>query len=265
MKLTNLSRLHPSRLLPGIQARWAGLKIEIKGNKVTSRGVRLRVDHDVIPTVLKGLLALDRYEGAEARALRAYPPPSLDVIELGGGIGFLSCLLNEHLAPGRTHVVVEPNPHLTDLLESNLELNGCRCEVVEAAYAGDDEPRFLPEARGFEAAGTEARGRASHRVPGISLRSLIERFGIGDFALAMDVEGAELQLFDQEFDVLEDCYWLLLELHPGEVRSTDLTALDRLEQIGLQQRWSQEDRSGNKVVLFERRFGNEAPESPPPN
>lgn len=248
-------RYRPSNVLSGFRTRIAGLRVKLGDGTVTSHDVDLEVDHPAVSIVLKGLLSRGRYEAMEAQAARNYPPPPVDLIELGGGIGFLSVLLNRHIPRDRDHLVIESNPELVTLLESNIERNKASCRVINATYAPG---RNRAPSRSQETAVMSDRSRGEKSEP-ISLQGLKDRDSVEEFALAMDIEGAEYELIRQEPAALDGCRWILGEFHPGHGDSDPEDAFEWLQDKGFQAVHTEEDRTGNVVAVLTREVRQEEP------
>ena len=72
----------------------------------------------------------------EERALiKRWLPNDLPVLEFGGGLGVVSCLVNRKLANPSRHVVVEADPGMISVLERNRNINGLNFTVINKAIA----------------------------------------------------------------------------------------------------------------------------------
>lgn len=195
-----------------------GLLVAATGNVVGCRGVTMHLDGPGIDLGTKGLLASGRYERAEVAAVDAHLPSDLDVVELGGGIGFLACYVNRRLVQGATHVVLEPDPAVAETLERNVLVNGCDVRVDRRAYAPTPGPVGFFRHGSFKMGGSHRQSDRSLTVEGVDLGTLIETYDLGPFTLIADVEGAEADLVAAELDLLEDrCALLVVEFHAAFV------------------------------------------------
>ena len=88
------------------------------------------VDHELRCRFLFG-----RYERPERELLRTYIEPARPVIELGGGLGVIACLINRRLHDPERHVVVEANPSLLPVIDANRRRNDARFSIVHGAIA----------------------------------------------------------------------------------------------------------------------------------
>lgn len=87
------------------------------------------------------------YESIERLLVNRYVPSDTDVIELGGGLGFISCILEQQLVEGRTHVIIEANENLIPVLERTRSHNDASFEIEAAAYAPESEQMQFQTAR----------------------------------------------------------------------------------------------------------------------
>lgn len=210
-----------------IAARFARLA----GDRVTLHGVRLdlsdeRIDADTTRAVFTG-----GYESEERWLAAKHLDWDTDVIELGAGMGYISCYVARHLDRGAELLAVEADEALVDLIETNRSLNGLDFRVCNRAYfPGRDEV-------GFERGDTLLLGRVERQGGGgavstTTLEALAAALDAPRFNLVADIEGAELQLVETELDILrERCETMILELH--EVRRGARESVDeRLRTAG---------------------------------
>jgi len=126
--------LYPNRVYQWIKSHdsvW-GRVVELKGNKIKIEGSTFNVDIPFLTCRQKANFMFDRYERPERIALREFLDPSAPVIEFGGNIGVVSCVVNRRLTNPENHIVVEANPELIPYLERNRKINNCRFQIVNA-------------------------------------------------------------------------------------------------------------------------------------
>lgn len=216
-------------LLAKLYRRW----VQLRGGVVKHKGVTLAVGGDDINKGFYQKL-LTGYEASETDLVDKHVTGTHDVVELGGCVGFVSCYTNAYLEAGRKHIVVEANPNMTKYIERNRDLNGCDFEVVEAAYASDRSSVSFYQHLKVLSGGTVEREsknyEAEYEVPGVSLETLTNRFGLNDFVLVCDIEGAEEDLLRNEGDILaEKCTMVIIELHGDARYETDDLILEMTE------------------------------------
>ncbi|WP_254863552.1 FkbM family methyltransferase [Halovivax gelatinilyticus] len=224
---------------------------------IRSRGVVIDASDKILRSEAHKLL-MGRYEDEIVDFVHTYIPRHYDVVELGGGIGFVSCNIDRRRSGGE-HVVLEPNPEIIPVLKRNRALNDCRFEIVESAYnpAGTDvelavDEQFIKAStvRGLQDVSTTVQ------VPGVDLQWIGETFAIERFVLIADIEGAEVELVDSELEfVLESCPYVVIEYHhfadvDADVRSAKET-LESSELIALDRR---KDDNTEKVIYHNPRF-----------
>lgn len=214
--------------------RWLlGRLVEIGGNHVTVAGLTFSVDNPLITTREKSQLYLGFYEEPEIALAHRHLVRGLPVIELGGGIGVVACVINRRLEHPGDHMVVEANPHLIPTLETNRKLNRCEFQIRNAALAyGDGEIELAVDS--FVTSRVGATGSRVALVPTTTLAKLLEESGFARINLVADIEGAEADLLEREGTLLRDrVQTLILETHPrytGVERTARM--LDSIQALG---------------------------------
>jgi FkbM family methyltransferase len=223
---------------------WLGKLVELRGNIVHIDGCRFSVDSPIISTKFKSEFLFDNYEKPEREAVKRFLDSTLPIIELGGSIGVVSCLANLKLSDPGQHIVVEANPVLIPLLESNRERNRCKFTILPRVVAyGSQQAVFHSNSTNFVGS-TALTHHASDMIVGdiledvevqtITLESVLDQYGFDQCTLICDIEGAEAELIEHEFDVIRrKVKTLIIEVHPyflGEEGVKDLLA--RIEALG---------------------------------
>ena len=193
-------------------------KIFVSNDEVFSpHGISIKVPKDA-DIAIRYLLARGRpYEGPEADMVSKYLPLGMNVIELGGCYGIISALIRKQIGPDARHIIVEANPSLAKICarNANLENTNNMADVVVAAvdYSGAKEIRFAPgpNAHTGHVANNGERG---FTVPTTTLAEQLLKLPKNKFILVCDIEGAELDLFQNEKKALSRAYLLILETHP---------------------------------------------------
>ena len=129
-------------------------------------------------------------------------------------------------------VCVEANPSIQNILRENLQHNAPDRDVSIFAgaisYSGNDTVEFVI---GDDTLSSHiGGGEKAVSVQSLTLSQLIEREGIGSYALVCDIEGAEAELFNGERDAFASCKVIVIELHETTYRDVhyaidDLIAL----------------------------------------
>lgn len=220
----------------GIHARGAiGRRVELHGNQVRLHGLSFSVDNPLITTREKALLYMGIHEAPEIRLTQRYLDVTLPLIELGGGIGVLSCIANRRLLRSRDHVVLEANPELIPTLEHNRGLNGCEFRIVNAALAYDGpETELTINSLAASRVGATDGVQRRVRVAATTLAQVLQPSGFARINLIADIEGAEVDLVEREASLLgSHVQALVLETHPrftGVARTTAM--LERIRSLG---------------------------------
>jgi len=215
---------------------WVGKFIEITGDTVLIDGCRFSVRSPVIPTKLKSRFLFNQYEPSERLALRRFLDPSLPVIEFGGSVGVVACLTNKLLENPRDHVVVEANPDLVPLLQSNRDRNGCQFTVVNKAIAyGSSHVEFFQN-QDFLSSSIQSAAEQKVSVPAITLRDVVNQFGFDRFTLICDIEGGEVELVEHDGDIFRtQVKTLIIEVHEAVVGTGPIRSmLQKLQEYGFE-------------------------------
>jgi FkbM family methyltransferase len=201
-----------------IDNRWLiGRLVEIGGNHVTVDGLTFALDNPLIRTREKSTVCLGLHEAPEVALVRTRLMAGLPVIELGGGIGIVSCNINRRLAHPRDHIVVEANLDLIPALETNRRLNRCEYQIRSAALAYGD-PTTVLSIDSWVTSRVGGRGTRRAVVATTTLAQLLRQSGFAQINLVVDIEGAEADLVEQEGTLLrERVRTLILETHPSVI------------------------------------------------
>jgi len=197
------------------------------------------------------------YEESEANLIRKYLKFGTNVVELGGCYGVISALVRKIIGPNAQHVIVEANPDLAAIcsLNANPDLRSSNTNIVIAAVdcSGTDYVEFLTgnHPHGGQVS-LKSKSEISLCVRTTTLSKLALSIPQGPFALICDIEGAELQLFEKEDEVLSRLSVIILETHPSLYPNglvDEHKILEKIENLGLQ-----EIERDKNVVCFERKY-----------
>lgn len=210
-----------------------GLWVErVADDVVTHDGLAFHLDAESVSVFTKGAIARRRHEREERSLVERHLPRETDVVELGGGVGYLTAFVADRVA-GEV-VVVEANPDLIPVLERNRFANDLEYSVVNAAYTPTNDPIPFPVSSNYKFSSVYKPSERTTVVPGTSLANLVRTYDVDGCALIVDVEGAEVDLVREEGRVLNEvCDWLLIEFHPKITgREEAETAKRRLRTAG---------------------------------
>lgn len=211
-----------------INNKYVGKLVECLGNKVRMDGFVYYVSTPTITTEHKGTLFFGLHEIEEREQVKKFLPSDKYVIELGGGLGVISCLANKRLNQPRNHIVFEANAGMIDVLEANKEKNDCQFVTLNKAIAYGVEWIEFSNEEHFTASrlSNDNKSVDVSRVTAVTLADIVDEFNIGEFSLISDIEGAEQYIIDNELELLSDkCKSIIIEMHPlfiGEDRVAEL-------------------------------------------
>lgn len=194
-----------------------------KSNIITLKcdGVTVDVSASPITDEILYSLLLESYEQEEAKFVREHISSDPNLIELGAGIGYLSCYCDKHINP-RTHIAVEPNPHLQHVIKENKRLNNGTFELIEAAYSYGLEPVTLSITESFLSSRT-SKNDGEVKTRSVNLRTLVDQFDLSTFCLTVDIEGSELDILANEMALLENhCKVIIIEFHDQKKEFADI-------------------------------------------
>ncbi|MBW0007996.1 MAG: FkbM family methyltransferase, partial [Sphingomonas sp.] len=197
------------------------------GNRVRMDGLSYSVSSPNISTGHKSTLAFGLHEMEERELVKCWLPRNLPAIELGGGLGVVSCLTNRLLDDPSQHIVVEANPYMVPVLLRNRDLNGCKFQVVNTAIAYDGETVTFPIDPEFVGSNLAAVGDSAETVA-VEATTLAALADFERFSLIADIEGAEADIILRELPRLRSrVRFAMIELHPyvyGQAKADELMA-----------------------------------------
>lgn len=226
---------------PGPLLAAAGRSFERqKANRQSKRNES--VDLDGCTFTLKGISSVSmrrallnrEYESFERRAAITHVSPEYPVIELGACIGVVACVTNRIISDPTSHVVVEANPSVIQVLEENKRRNHCKFEILNRAIAYSGPSVTFAETTDYW--GNSLQRDSSEAVVTVkttSLGQIVAERGYGAYTLICDIEGHEYDLVRHEADALRGAQTIILETHArmiGEAKTLKL--LESLRIMG---------------------------------
>ena len=200
--------------------------------RIPARGLIIDTRNRCVSPRTVAALRWGIYEKAEANYVREYLRPELDVVELGASLGVITLEILRKQSPPHKLVAVEANPHLIETLKRNIQ-NNCQRDdvaVVNAAvdYRGQAQVPFSirPDNLISNVDGSLAEQTL---VRSITLRDIVQTYGINNYSLVADIEGAEAGLIMNESETLRSCRQVIIELHETTYEGTTFT-IDALAQ-----------------------------------
>lgn len=185
-----------------------------RNSPLTYHGVALPLDMPVFDNRVRHAFATGSYEATEVELIDKYVEGPYDVIDLGASTGFSTVYALKRLDEGARGVAVEANPEMVDVIHAVRELNGVDFDVKHAAYQpGQREATFHVHGKTVSSS-TKRPGEREITVQAVSLDDILSEYELGEFICLADIEGAEIDLVQDELDVLEEhCRLIVVELH----------------------------------------------------
>ena len=221
-----------------------GFRRLVNTKTVTIDGITVSTKLDAINKRVRDGLFKGTYEQPERDLVRAALTANDRVLEIGGGVGFVS-LLCAKICGAENVLTYEANPAMAKIIRHNYELNALTPNLRSRAITakGGDITFFVNDNIISSSVHERKDGRAE-TVPADALDEIITEWK--PTALVMDIEGAETNVLAQTD--LNGVQKIILELHPhitGEPAIVSLKA--HLQKLGFR-----EDRSVSKSILFTR-------------
>jgi FkbM family methyltransferase len=224
----------------------AGLYFTIFVKKYKRNGVVLHVPFDLTDYKFRGRFVLNTYEVEEAKYLKKYLPKNSKVLELGGCLGYVSCLINKALEEKGMQVTLEANPKLIHWIEKNKEANKCSFIVENTIISNKSENTFYIHDR-IVGGSTKRETAEPIVVQGISIEALEKKYDIDFDTLVMDIEGGELDLIKGFRHKISSFKRIFIETHPfGGMLS--YSEVEECERILMELGFKLEVRDGNFQV-----------------
>ena len=204
-----------------------GFGFDLAGATYRVEGCQFEIPVRLTDRLYRSAFVLGEYEAGERKLIREFLRADDRVIELGGCIGVLSCLVNSLLSSPCRHLVVEANPELIPLLKRHRLLNRACFAIEECAVSIEPEVtfavhRFMTHGGVFTQGGTRRI-----RVRGRSLADLHDSHGPFN-ALLIDVEGSELEILRISSTLLLQYRLVIIELHKEIVGAEGLEECRRI-------------------------------------
>lgn len=103
-------------------------------SEIVINGVRLDISSPEISTRLVEKMKLGFYEAQEAKRIKTAAQKGDRLLQIGAGLGFLSCIAAQtQLFEAIT--VVEANPQLIGTIKRNHQINNAECDVLNVVLS----------------------------------------------------------------------------------------------------------------------------------
>jgi FkbM family methyltransferase len=203
--------------------RWKGYRFQLPRKGVTKTN---------IASILWGF-----YESAEIRLIQKYLDPTLDVVEMGGSLGIVSGHIASKLNADRKMISVEANPFLLENIRTNMARfakPGLDYEAWNFAVQYHEEEVAVHISADNTESGVGRKSvqtKESILARTITLKEIIQRKQIGEYALVCDIEGSEIEIVLYDLSSLNHCRQLFIELHEVDHNGRHYTPDDILNML----------------------------------
>lgn len=187
------------------------------------------VPFDMTDIKFRGYFPIDFYEKQERRFLKDFLPKDATVLELGACLGIVSCITNRLLEHPERHVVVEANPTLIPIIETNRDRNQCQFKIENCMISNRKTNEFFI-GKSILMSSNRRQTTQQITVKGCSIPDLEQKHNLRFDILFMDIEGGELSVLRENKAKLPDFRVIFMETHPhSEILSAD--EIDECNQI----------------------------------
>jgi FkbM family methyltransferase len=207
--------------------------------------------HGHVVTVLPGDKGISRelsiyqtHEPLATRLLQQFLKPGMNVVDIGGNLGYYA-LLEAHTVGDTGRVIaIEPVAVNFDQLSKNVEANGYRNILLHNVAIGASNgtaPMYLSEKSNWHSLHRTARTTREITVRVSTLDALLAQHQLPSVDLIrMDLEGYEVEVIQGMAETVENYSpRLLVELHPHVVGAEAmLEYLRQLEAYGYELDWA---------------------------
>lgn len=209
-----------------------GLRRLFCAKTVTLEGIVISSELTRVSKQVRNGLFKETYEEPERILIRAALQKGDRVLEVGGGVGFVS-LLCAKICGADNVLTYEANPAMDAVIRGNFELNGLTPNLRNKAVTADgkDVTFFLNDNIISSSLYSRKDGKA-HTLPADALDAVIAEWK--PTVIVMDAEGGEVDILGAS--PLNGVKKLVLELHPHVVGETAIRKLiDYLATLGFRE------------------------------
>lgn len=195
------------------------------------RRINLSEKINSLPKNTQISISSKEYESEECELIDRYIPDQ-DVIELGGGIGYISLIIDTNISNDFQHIVIEPNKRLIPIIEDHKFLNNSSFKILNKAYSYDSKKVEVDIKESFESSSSYYVDNDDlEEIESITVKEIAKNFDIINFSLVIDIEGEEYSLIEKEIDFISNyCNFLVIEFHNVENENRYDKVLNLLEK-----------------------------------
>lgn len=191
----------------------AGVYFSIFKKVYKNKGIVLNIPYHLTDYKFRGRFQLNLYEVEEAKYIDQYLSKNAKVLELGGCLGYVSCLINKKLEDKTQQVTLEANPKLINWIEKNRDANNCEF-IVENSIVSPTKDNTFYFHKLIVGGSTKRKTQSKINIKGFDIKHYEKKYNIKFDTLVMDIEGGELELIKTFKDTLSNFKTLFIEVHP---------------------------------------------------
>jgi len=231
-----------------IYRRSKSILAQIRNKPISVYGIQYDIFHSSVPQPYRDLILYERYEFNEVKLVQKYMNPTTPVIELGAGLGVVSCVISL-IAYGTDHIAVEANTALIDNLQHQRDINKLHFDIINMAYhPTHDCVEFDNSDQFSERSVIQSENNSTQTIDAVNLETLSNSFKQPRFNLVCDIEGLEWIMIQEEGNLLSDkAMNVVLETHPDKVPVMEL--VDRMDTLG----FKKVDEKGNVYAFANKK------------
>ncbi len=201
----------------------AGIYFTLFEKTYKVEGLDLVIPFDLTNIKFRGQFPINFYEKQERRYLKQYLPKDACVLELGGCLGVVSCITNRLLEHPKRHVVVEANPNLIPVIETNRLRNNCSFQIEHCIVSKTPSIEFFI-GKNILTSSNRRQSLEKISVSGKTLADLERKYDLKFNVLMMDIEGGELDFLRENGEKLTelDVIFMEVHLHPDVLSKEDI-------------------------------------------
>lgn len=157
------------------------------------------------------------YEKDEINLIKCIPNlKKYSVLELGGGLGVTSTIVNKKLNDKESHIVVEANSNILPYLKYNKVINGCQFKIFNGVIGNYNNFYSYDKLIAGSSHRTDniEKNKIHHKVTNFTLKKFLKIYDFNPSLCIIDIEGGELD-FLKELHLLKKLKYLMLEIHEG--------------------------------------------------
>lgn len=185
---------------------------------VTLDGFTFDTAKDITDAAFQERFSKDTYEKEERTLLAKHLPATAQVLELGACLGVMGVITNSKLSDKGKHCVVEANPTLVPYINKNKEINGAGFNIIHGLVSKTSSGEFTyykkPVAGSAHRRDNREGEGTKTKVEVYTVESIQQKYGYTPDTLIVDIEGGELEFFEQNIDFIgNNIKLILVECH----------------------------------------------------